>query len=192
MADYIVVPGRVKIYVASPFAYTVGQENIAAKTPVKLGESADEIRIQHQVLQNTVHGDRNGGRAGDGIEDQYMGETASVRLELSRFDKDVAGALQRAGGILATPGTIPDNAIGALMRRDKSYRVTFVATSDATRTRNFWCGIVKSAHILAGGTKFEMFQAEISFHRAPEGHWSIGESAPYEGVLFDNVITGIT
>jgi hypothetical protein len=194
MADYIVVPGRVNIYVACPFTYVRETATIAIGTPIKLGESADEIRIRHQILKNPVPGDRNGGRAGDPIEEQYLGETASVSLELSRFDKEVAGALRRAGGILTTPGAIPNNAIGALMRRDKSYRFTFVSTVDATRTVNFWCGIINQAHILSGGTKFEMFQSEISFHRTPEGHWSDPPGEPagqYDNILYDAVTTGI-
>lgn len=189
--DYIVVPGKVNIYVACPFTFAYQGGTSVAGTPYKLGECADEIRIRHQIIKNTVPGDRNGGRVGDGIEDQYMGETAGVSLELSRFDKEVANALKRAGGILTTPGTIPDNAIGALMRRDKSYRFTFVPVIDTSRTVNFWCGIVQQAHILAGGTKFEMFQSEISFHRAPPGHWS-SEEGDYDNVLYDAVVTGIT
>lgn len=191
MADYIVVPGKIDIYVACPFAYNVNAAPVAIGTPTKLGESADEIRIRPTIFTNPVPGDRNGGRAGDPIEEQYLGESASVTLELSRFDKDVAGALQRCGGLLTTPGAIPANTIGALMRRDNSYRVTFVATVDATRTRNFYCGIVKQAHILSGGTKFEMLQAEISFHRAPVGHWLHTNLAPTENILFDALTTGI-
>lgn len=191
MADYIVIPGKVDIFVACPFAYTIGEATITIGTPVKLGESADEIRIAHNIFKNPVPGDRNGGRAGDPIEEQYLGESASVSLELSRFDLAVATVMQRAGGLLTVPGKIPNNVIGALMRRDHSYRVTFRATVDSSRTRNFWCGIVERAHILAGGTKFEMFQAEISFHRAPEGHWSSVDSS-FDTVLYDSVVTGIT
>lgn len=191
MADYIVIPGRVDIYVACPFSYTIGEATIAAGTPVKLGESADEIRLQHQIYKNPVPGDRNGGRSGDPIEEQYLGESASVSLELSRFDTGVAEALKQAGGLLTVPGKIPDTVMGALMRRDHSYRFTFKASVDSTRTKNFWCGIVEKAHILAGGTKFEMFQAEVNFHRAPPGHWSSNDSS-FDTVLYDSVITGIS
>lgn len=186
MADYIVVPGKFNIYVACNFTYTIGVETVAVGTPTKLGEMLDDLVIQPEQLEHMVPGDRNGGRAGDGIEFQFLGQRASVNLEMSRFDKDVAGALQRAGGLITTPGTIPDTAIGGLMLRDASYRFTFVPIRDATRTRNFPCGIVRRPHILAGGTKFETFSCEVTFHRAPEGHWTESDN-----VLFDADTTGI-
>lgn len=186
MADYIVIPGKVDIYVAAPFAVTVDTVAITAGTLMKLGETADEIRIRSQYYTNPVPGDRNGGRSGDSIEEQYLGESASVQLELSRFDKEVATALERSGGIITTPGLIPDTAIGALMRRDKSYRFLFYASVDTSRSRNFPCAIIKSPHILAGGTKFEMFTLEASFHRAPPGHWAHNAVTNVtENVLYD-------
>jgi hypothetical protein len=192
MADYIVIPGKVNIYVAAPFSIVIDTVTYDAGYLFKLGESADEIRIRPQMFTNPVPGDRNGGRSGDPIEEQYLGESASVSLELSRFDTIVAAALQTSGGILTTPGTIPDTAVGALMRRDHSYRFLFHSTVLATRSKNFPCAIVKQPHILAGGTKFEMFQAEISFHRAPEGHWlDDPDGIRTENILYNSYIADI-
>jgi len=182
VADYIVVPGKIDIYVACNFAYTIGGLNVTAGTLRKLGESADEIHIQMEQMNYPVPGDRNGGRAGDPIEEQFMSMKASTNLELSVFDPEVANALLRAGGLLSTAGLIPQSTIGGFLRRDHSYRFAFDCTIDAARSRNFPCTIVQQGHILGGGTKFEMFRCSLSMHRAPPGHWISG----MEGVLFNS------
>lgn len=185
MADYIVVPGKIDIFVACNFAWSVGGNAVTVGTPMKLGESADEIHIAMQQTNYPVPGDRNGGRHGDPIEEQFMSMVANCNLELSVFDPEVANALLTAGGVMATPGTIPQAAIGAFLRRDRSYRFTFRSTLDTTRSRNFPCTVVHQGHVLGGGSKFEMFRASISMHRAPPGHWS----AP--NVFYDTSMTGI-
>ena len=187
MADYIVIPGKIDIFIACNFTYNIGVTEIAIGSPRKLGESADEIHIPIEQSNYPVPGDRNGGRAGDPIEEQFMSMRANCNLELSVFDPDVANALLRAGGLMTTPGLIPQSAVGGFLRKDRSYRLTFRATTDSARSVNFPCAIVQQGHILAGGTKFEMFRTSFSMHRAPPGHWIAGK----ENVLFDRDVSGL-
>ncbi|MFO0940078.1 MAG: hypothetical protein U0930_04860 [Pirellulales bacterium] len=192
MADYVVIPGKFDIYVACNFPWTVGGTAVSAQTPMKLGELADELYIPLEQDQHPVPGDRNGGREGDPIEEQFLSQTARFELELSQFDPEVAAALQTAGGLLTTPGTIPQNVIGALLRQNRSYRFAFrPIISTSTRSRNFPCVMVRRAHILGGGTKFEMFRGEFSAHRAPPGHWGGTGASSKPNVLFDTDMTGL-
>ncbi|MBX3422216.1 MAG: hypothetical protein KF752_11735 [Pirellulaceae bacterium] len=198
MADYIVVPGKIEIYVACNFAWVLGvapnTTNITARNLMKLGESADELRIELEEQRYPVPGDRNGGRNGDPIEEQFMGMSASCNLELSTFDPQVANALLTSGGLITTPGTIPQSAIGAFTLRDRSYRFLFKATTDVTRSVNFPATVVNRGHVLGGGTKFEMFRCSLAMRRTPPGHWYLPEpsgSPPVapNPILFDRVTT---
>lgn len=184
MADYIVVPGKIDIYVACNFAYSIGGSPVTAGALRKLGETADELHIQLEQMNYPVPGDRNGGRAGDPIEEQFMSMRASCNLELSVFDPEVAEALLRAGGLMATPGLIPQASIGGFLRKNHSYRFAFDCTIDGARSRNFPCTLVQQGHILGGGTKFEMFRCSLSMHRAPPGHWI----PSMEGVLYNSTV----
>ena len=176
MADYIVVPGKLNIFVACNFAYTIAATpdpiSITAGTFQKLGETADEIHISMQQSNYPVPGDRNGGRAGDPIEEQFMSMVANCNLELSVFDPDVANALLRAGGLMATPGLVAQSSVGGFLRKARSYMFKFRATTNPARSVFFPCAVLQQGHILGGGTKFEMFRASLSMHRSPPGHWA--------------------
>lgn len=172
MAEYIVVPGKVDILVACNFAFQAGALNYTVGQFAKLGESADEIQIQLEQQNYPVPGDRNGGRAGDSVEEQFMSMTASTNLELSMFDPEVADVLNRAGGLMTIPGKIQQNTVGDFFRKTNSYMFKFRCTIEPSRSVFFPCVSVQKSHILGGGTKFEMFRAHISMHRSPPGHWA--------------------
>lgn len=191
MADYVVVPGKFDIYVACNFAWSVGGNAVLAQVPMKLGELADELYIPMEQGTNPVPGDRNGGRNGDPIEEQFLYQNAKFELELSVFDPDVAAALQTAGGLLTTPGTIPQNVIGGFLRKDRCYRFTFRPIITVARAKNFPCVMVQQAHILGGGTKFEMFRGSFSAHRAPPDHWGGTGAHSKPNVLFDSDMNGL-
>jgi hypothetical protein len=190
MAEYIVVPGKVDIFVACPFDYSIGGSNQSKGSFAKLGESADEIQIQLEQHNYPVPGDRNGGKAGDSIEEQFMSMTASTNLELSMFDPEVANAINRAGGLVTTNGKILQGAVGDFLRKNYSYIFWFVCTTNALRSVCFPCTIVQKAHIIGGGTKFEMLRCQLSMHRTPVGHWEVIDTQNFyvngfnEGTLF--------
>ncbi len=175
MATSIIVPGMFNIWVALPGAYA---------TANLLGVNTDDLEIPLEVIKSPVHGDRNGGRAGDPIEEQYLGEKARVTLELSEWDKTIAATLRTNGGITATAGTIPQSAIGALMRKTASYRFIFIPVRDVTRGINFPCSLIARNHLIGGGTKYEALKLELEFHRAPIGH-----TGGKDNILYDSDLT---
>lgn len=175
MADYIQVPGKHNIYVAVPAAYSV---------LLKLGESFDETIIQLETIFHDVHGDRYGGPQGPPIEKQWLGLMGRAQLRLSRWDPAVTALLERFGGLLTTPGTVPEAAAGALMLRDRSFRFYFQATRDNSLSRNFPCCIASNLTLVAGGTKFAMYTFDLEIHKAPEGHAAAG-------VIYNADATGV-
>jgi hypothetical protein len=179
MADYIQVPGKFNIYFAVPGEGTYD-------TVFKLGENVDDLEIPLEILKAPVFGDRNGGRTGDPIEKQYLGERASCSLELTRWDPVEEQKLRKMGGILATDGTIPQSAIGALMLRDHSFRFCFAPVRDPSQFVNFPCSEIEKLQLLGGGTKHRALRIELTFHRAPSGHWSESDD-----VLYNSYDTGV-
>jgi hypothetical protein len=178
MAESIVVPGKFDIYCAFP--------STSHATLVKLGVNVDDLECPLEVISAPVYGDAHGGRAGDPIEDQYLGERSRASLELTVWDKAVAALLRTHGGILTTPGNIPETAIGALMRRDHCFRFCFIPVRDATLAVNFPCVKITRNTLIAGGTKHAALRLELEMHRAPIGH--IGNK---DNILYDSDITGV-
>lgn len=76
-----------------------------------LGYTRNGADVRGKGFFGDVPGDENGGEAGPPIDIQYFGETASVRLELTKYDPTVAAkALARlkgsAEGVVGTAGTL--------------------------------------------------------------------------------------
>lgn len=76
-----------------------------------LGYTRNGADVRGKGFFQEVPGDENGGEAGPPIEIQLMGETASVRLELTKYDPAIASkALARlkgdTEGLVGTPGTL--------------------------------------------------------------------------------------
>jgi hypothetical protein len=174
---YIVIPGYYKAYIGMPSA---------PGTLIFLGESVDDLEISVEPIKHPVYADRNGGRAGDPIEEQFLGERARCEFELSRWVKATQVQLLTHGDVLETAGAIPDAAMGALMRRDNCYRVCFIPRLDSSQAKNFPCAMVERNQILGGGTKHRILRMAFSFHRAPPDH--IGNK---DGVLYDQDVSGV-
>ncbi len=172
MAEAIIVPGKVDIWIGVPAT--------AHGILYKLGVNTDDLEISTEVIKAPIYGDAHGGRAGDPIEEQYLGERGRVSLELSTWDPTTEALLRKQGSILTTQGTIPAAAIGALMRKDHSYRVAFIPIRDATRKINFPCALVESINLLAGGTKHEALRITFTLHRAPVGHVGLKDNVFYD------------
>lgn len=189
-ADYINVGGKVDVLVAvAPSAYVLPHWPFAAGRTVpgtlpgsgpaaytqlfKLGELEEEVEPRIQNLTGRVTGDRYGGSAGDGIETQFFGQVASIDLVMSRWDEEVWQLLKNNGGLSAnTTNAIPLNTIGALMQRDRSFRLLLIPNRDVRYVRNFPCCLIESDFSNPISTKYSRLQVRVTAHRAPEGHWS--------------------
>jgi hypothetical protein len=199
--EYIQVGGKVDVFLAFPISSHVvpdfpfdpaplnalgvpGSASAAYTQLYKLGESEDEIRPSIARKTGSVFGDRYGGREGDPIEKQFFGLGGSVRLRMSRWDPDVLGLVKNCGG-LAPGGKVSLADMGALVLRDRSFRMILRSVSNVKFRYNYPCCWCDDAIEIGLGTKHSLLEFAVTAHRAPEGHWA----APSSGT---DLVTGYT
>jgi hypothetical protein len=198
VVDYVQVGGKVDVLVAFPAAaYQAPYGTPPTRTPAmgsypsadnsaayqylwKLGELEDQVEPRYRNILGRVSGDRYGGSGGDAIEMQFFGQVAEIELQLSRWDKECYALLQRMGGLTydaTTGGANPNNAIrltdmGALVMRDRSFRLLLRTVRDTYFIQNFPCCLLESDFGTNSGTKYSRLSMRVTAHRTPEGHWS--------------------
>jgi hypothetical protein len=176
--DYIRVPGKVDILVAFASVYT---------DLFKLGESENGIELRKTPMIGRVSGDRYGGNEGPPIEEQFFGMQVEGELALSRWDPVQLTKIERLGGVLATAGTIPLTAVGALMHRDFGMRFLFLCRRDNSLSVNLPCATWSSPQSSGRGSKYSVARFSIRGNRAPEGYWASSKV----GVVYDYDVTGV-
>ena len=139
-----------------------------------LGYTMDGARITSEGYTTNVPGDQNGGDEGPPVEIQYLGETARVRLEMTKWDTAVQAKLEARfkGGTAGTPPTA-----GSLMFAGGGY-FRLLIHSPAT-PRNFICAsLLKQPIEINKGTKFSRLVLEFECYKDPT-----------TGVLYNSTIT---
>lgn len=187
VADYVQNSGKVNIFVAFPIStyvvphwpfspVRVNALSIPTTGPgayaqlFKLGESTNDVNPERENITEMVPGDSQGGNSGDGIEDQALGLMSNINLQLSKWDPDVLTMIESLGGLYAG-GRVLDNSIGALIRKDLSFRLLLYGVRDLKMVRNFPCCIAKGKRTVGMSTKWSQLSLNVSAHRAPLGHW---------------------
>lgn len=187
VADYVQNCGKVNVLVAFPLNYytelvypfspartgapTKPATNVLSYLLLfKLGEATDEIDPQIVSNVQAVPGDARGGRAGGGIEDMYVDETAEINLSLSQYDLEVYKMMETFGG-LRDGGKIPPSNVGRLLRRDRSFRLLLVPVADTRFVMNFPCCLLKNRRGASRSSKWSELKLNINAHAAPLGHW---------------------
>lgn len=177
MAEYIQVAGKSNIYIGFP----ANGEVSAYATLHKLGEQLDDTRLEIEHIFHDVHGDAHGGPQGRPIERQILGMSVRGQLTLSRWDPAVRRRIF-AHGVMGTEGAIADHEIGALILRDRSFRIVIapsrsnpieVGEPDAGKDYFFWnfpCCCVTGAVSSGQGTKFSVLNFAFEAFRIPAGH----------------------
>lgn len=201
MADYIQIAGKSEIFIGFP------SDEFA--TVEKIGEQINDTQLAVNPILHRVPGDAHGGPEGDGIEEQLLGFTVEGQLDLSKWDPEVKRKIERFN-LLTRDGAIADSQIGALLRRDRSFRVLIypaksnpigatnagfgAAETDDYFARNFVCCIIDKPIVLGQGTKFSQLRFSFTAHRAPAGHAIYTKSgAVYtsdQGIVWDRDLTG--
>lgn len=197
--EYIQVAGKSDLYLAvmgSGSAGTNIQQNPANFTPgefgdlIKIGEQMDDTKIQVQGYFHDVFGDRHGGPQGPPIERQMLGQIARVQFSLSRWSHEVRAMIQQHN-VFATDGAVQDSEVGALMFRDRCFRLliknsreNYSQSGDDPFTYNFVCATLSTPVDCGQGSKHSILQFSMEAHRAPEGH-------PNAGVLWNRDIEGL-
>jgi len=120
-----------------------------------LGYTRDGVILRHDGYFAEVKCDDYGGEAGPGCDLQYMGETAQITLELTKWDATIAQKLlsRHKGG---TAGTIP--TAGTLMLAGNKYFRLLV--SNTNLIRNYPYVIFRDPIELNAGTKFSTLRLE--------------------------------
>jgi hypothetical protein len=142
----------------------------AGETPgvlVDLGYSRNGVDIALDGFYVNVPGDENGGDEGPPIEVLQLGQTARVRLELTKWDPAVIDVLNsRRWGGGATPGTPP--SVGIMMFGGAyTHRLLIKTTS---RPFNFVRAFVRGPiEVPQYGSKFATVVCEFECHKNADG-----------------------
>lgn len=149
--------------------------NVAGATPVKLGTgnagaletlgyTRDGCQIIFDPYKVGVKTDDNGGENGPDADVQYLGETARIRLELTKWD-EVIGDKIRARLNGETAGAI--NGVGTLwIAGGKTVRVLL---HSPTRPYNFPVVIFGEPHEINKGTKYSTWVVEGTAYKNSSG-----------------------
>ena len=175
--------GPAKIIVAAPGA--------AAAAFMTFGYTQDGAKINIEGHAINVPGDETGGNENIPVEVQLIGETARVRLEMTKWDKAVGNLLaarfpsRLAGGVI-TPGRLA-------FANDDYWRLMIKGTlvNGIYNAWNFPCAtLVRTPMEINSGTKYSRLMMEFDCHRnqkpvSGSGTWN-GAAL---GVLYNDVLT---
>lgn len=127
-----------------------------------LGYTENGAFITEEGHYQEVPGDQNGGDSGPPIEKVYMGETARVRIELSKWDATVA-ALVKNRNKGTTEGT-PAAAGTLVFAGGYFYRLLIHST---TLPRNYLCAVPDQPYEINVGTKYSRLVFEFTCYKHP-------------------------
>ena len=129
------------------------------------GYTQNGVQITTEGHSINVPGDENGGDDGPPIEIQYLGETARVRLEMTKWDTVVGNQLaaRLAGGAPGAPG-MP----GSLVFAGGKYFRLVIQTANLDKSWNFPCAVLTRTPIeINVGTKFSRLVCEFECYKHP-------------------------
>jgi hypothetical protein len=151
-----------QVHIAGAALIKVGTGSAGALEELGYTRNGANIRPEGYFLN--VPGDQNGGDDGPPIEVIYMGETARVRIELTKFDSAIADkiACRVRGGTAGTPAA----AGTAMFAGDYTVRV-LVSTTNAPI--NFLRCIPREPVEINKGTKFSTLVFEFEAHKNAAG-----------------------
>lgn len=149
MAESVIVDGPAHIYVGTGTAGALEA----------LGYSANGVECIEEGFFLDVPGDQNGGDAGPPIDIQKMGDIHRVRMELTKFDSDIADKLaSKLNGVLAgltgTPGTL-------IAAGGYGYRLLINST---LRPRNYLFAIPRQPVVRNKGTRYTRLVIDWECH----------------------------
>jgi hypothetical protein len=125
-----------------------------------LGYSRNGVTVRKDGHWLNVPGDANGGDDGPPIEIQFLGETAIVRLELTKFDSAVLTKIAaRLRG--STEGTVPTSGT-LVFANSYGFRLLLNNASDVI---NFLVAVPRGAYEKNRGTKYQTAVLEFECHK---------------------------
>ena len=104
---------QVNVYGVGDIFLSLNAQSGAASSPTwaELGTTRDGVGLTSDGYFLDIHNDENGGESGPPIEIQFLGETAKIRIELTKYDPVVAALLEdhcqnTTNGTPAAAGTL--------------------------------------------------------------------------------------
>jgi hypothetical protein len=194
---YVQPVGQPYIQVAGKSNLLIGFPDDGYATMHSLGEQLDETKITAELVTHDVPGDSQGGPQGDPIEQQILALRYRGIFNLSKWDPGIRERLI-THNLMATPGKFADHEIGALMLRNRSFRIAISPSrSNPIGTTgvdyffyNFPCCMIASPIEVGQGTKFSVLQFSFRAFRVPQGH-PLAPSDHREGLIWDRDAEGI-
>ena len=151
----------VNVYGAAAIKVDTG----AANALELLGYSRNAPDISFNDFFSDVPGDQNGGDEGPPIEIEYFADTATVRMELTKWDLAIMDKVTQRLRTNVTRGT--PAAVGGLMFASSfTYRLLLHTTSNAY---NFLRAFPRRAMEINPGTKWSTFRMEWECHKNASG-----------------------
>ncbi len=146
----------------------VGDVAATQDTLEDLGYTRNGVEISFTGFFLDVPGDENGGDDGPPVDVQYMGETATIRMELTKYNATVAGKVSARvnGGVEGVPV-----AAGTLMFGDRNDLANNVAwrlliqVSGGVGNMNFLRAFPRNVIELNKGTRFSTLVVEFEAHK---------------------------
>ncbi len=158
--------GEAKIVnVAGVALIQLGPEGGDGDTLVDLGYTRNGAEMSFTGFFLDVPGDENGGDDGPPVDVQFMGETATIRLELTKYYGTLANELAArlkggTGGEIGTPGTL-------MFGDSKSWRL--LINTGVADSFNFLRAFPRNVIELNKGTRFSTLVAEFEAHKNAVG-----------------------
>ncbi len=156
MAETVQVAGACQVRIATPSS--------AGGALQTLGFNRNQGDVRKEAFFLDVPGDQNGGDDGPPIEIIYLGETATIRLELTKYDLVVANIVRgrvdsAIAGRPATPGTL-------MFSGPNTMRLLLNAPNDP---RNFPRCFPRMPIEIGRGTKYSTLICEFEAHKDASG-----------------------
>ncbi len=147
---------------------------------VDLGTTRDGVGITSDGYFIEIKNDENGGEAGPPVEIQFLGETAKIRCELTKYDPTVAVTLEDHcyQGVSGTPGK-PAGAGTLMFASSATYNVglggavgiKISCTQLATAlVRTYSRCVLHDAIEVNRGTKFSTFVITFTAYKDASGN----------------------
>ena len=180
------MPGRqVNVYGFADIQVAVQGTNY-----LDLGTTRDGAQITSDGFFLDIHNDENGGESGPPVEIQYMGETAKIRLELTKYDPDVAAKIEdhyaNSGNAPGTPGmpgmlmfTASQLSVGnggsIGLKISCTTVIKGLGTSATPITRTYARCVIHDAIEVNRGSKFSTFTLTVTAYKDAAGKlWTEG------------------
>lgn len=143
----------------SPVHFTTGPV-VPSWNAQQLGYCEDGVQVSVFPRYSDIFSDDMGGREGVPTDSQFLGATASIRLMLTKYQKEICDRLSsftQASLPAGTKGLLP--VIGSFVRQDALYAALLL--SGVNESMNFPIAFMRGGYEINSGTKYRRYIVEF-------------------------------